>query len=184
MLKQVTPFLVGGVVGAAAALAAMNAPGMISPLASNELPSDVSINPAPTPAAPPPEPPVSPPPLSSPKPLTERTQRVLNGLLEPLQDLESELYEEGVTTYGTVETVFDGAGFILRDEIGDEIFVQWTADPPEDGQDIVVKGILQSIAQGQADGASQQQNYPPRLEAFLRDNQTLVEAQEVQTKTR
>jgi len=99
-----------------------------------------------------------------------------------LNQLQTQLFQTGVTIPSlTVTKVYPGAGFIVKDNSGTSLFVQWTQTEPQVDQIVQVKGIVRQVAssadQLKGDG------YTPELQQFLSGQQIFLKASDVNTQS-
>lgn len=94
-----------------------------------------------------------------------------------LDQLRSQLYQQGMTVQATVDSVFPGVGFIVKDDAGERLFVRWDQNMPTAGQAVDVKGTVQRIS-GQEDFRSNP-GFSQDLSSFLNGQTIYIQGQEV-----
>lgn len=98
---------------------------------------------------------------------------------EQIERLRTRLFEEGVDVVATVETVYPGIGFIMRDDRGGRVFVHSSGDLPSQGQNVTVKGIVKRVNEENLQQLRTEEGFTSELGDFLGNQRIYLEAQSV-----
>lgn len=97
-----------------------------------------------------------------------------------MEKLRSRLYQEGIIISATVDEIFPGKGFIVKDDEETRLFVYWTQTPPTIGEKVTLKGTIGRVLD-QNDEFKQNVASPTELAQFLKGQQIFIQAREVNT---
>lgn len=92
--------------------------------------------------------------------------------------VQQRLFQQGISLTDTVDTVYAGAGFIIKDSTGTKMFVLWKGNAPTTGEQVKVEGPL---ANAREDLSSLQSlsGFTSDLGSFLQSQPVYLKATQV-----